>query len=439
MSAVAAVPDTDTATLEDLVFDATAVLATIRQAAHARLVVPWAVLGAALARVVAEVPPHVVLPPLVGSEASLNLAVALVSASGGGKSAAMGCARDVVQIADRRAQDIGPGSGEGLMMAFLEWDDAAKQNVVKADPMAVLTADEVAQIGAVQGRNSQATFGPAVRTMLTGGFTSTSAAEHGRRRKLDAHTYRLCVVAGVQPRLSDVLLDDTDAGTPQRWLWLPADDPDWDVPPTASPQPERWKLPRLPAAYGHVNMPVPAETEDAVRAARIRRLRREGDPLDGHRLLTREKVAAALALLHGDIKVTPQWWELAGFVMIKSDATRAYCQRELEAKREAEQRGRGRADVQREAGAREARASETERNARLVWRIVAEGAHTDAKHETDEGCTGRCVTRAVRHHKGVDKAAALALAIELEWVSERDGRYFPGVSQPAGARPMSTA
>lgn len=32
----------------------------------------------------------------------------------------------------------------------------------------VLSADEIAQIGVVQGRASQATFGPVVRTMLTG-------------------------------------------------------------------------------------------------------------------------------------------------------------------------------------------------------------------------------------------------------------------------------
>ena len=114
--------DDEPVSLEQRFFAATTILATIRQAAHSRLVTPWSVLGAVLARVTAEVPPHVVLPPLVGSDASLNLAVALVAGSGGGKSGAVSCAQDLIRMPQRFAQDIGPGSGEGLMMAFLERD-----------------------------------------------------------------------------------------------------------------------------------------------------------------------------------------------------------------------------------------------------------------------------------------------------------------------------
>lgn len=425
--------------LADLVFDATPLLSTIRQAAHARLVTPWAVLGAVLARVVAEVPPHVVLPPLVGSDASLNLAVALVADSGGGKSGALSCAGDIVRLPGRHARTIGPGSGEGIMMAFLEKDPdpGAKGNRLRAEPLALLAADEVAQIGAVQGRASQATFGPIVRSMLTGDEVSTTAADADRCRRLPRNGYRLAIVAGVQPPLAGVLLDDTDAGTPQRWLWLPADDPGWNAPPTSWPAPITWTFPRPPEGSrdpdGKIRIPVPPEVAAAVYDARVRRLRREGDPLDGHRLLTREKVAAALALLHGEFAITPDWWKLSGLVMARSDATRAHCAATLAAKAEDQSRARGRLDAVRESGAREARTDDAMKHARLVWRYVSTGAHSNAKHDPAEGCTARCVGHALRHHPGADRAAALDVATDLAWIEERDGRWFPGPARPADA------
>lgn len=421
--------------LDDRVFGASEVLAHVRQAAHARLVTPWAVLGALLARVVAEVPPHVVLPPLVGSDASLNLAVALVADSGGGKSGALACARDALRIPNRRAADIGPGSGEGIMMQFLERDPDTKENVLKAHPLALLSADEIAQIGAVQGRNSQATFGPVVRSMLTGDQVSTTAVDTERRRRLPRNGYRLCVVAGVQPKLSGVLLDDSDGGTPQRWLWLPADDPGWNAPDTEWPAPLSWTFPRPPAPDpdGFVRIDVPEEARAAVVDARRRRLRREGDPLDGHRLLTREKVAAALALLHGGFTVTSAWWELSGLVMHRSDVTRAYCAEALAAKAEHEHRARGRLDAARESGAREARTDDAMKYARALWRYVSTGKHPNARHEAEEGCTARCLSHALRHHKDADRGAAVALAVDLAWIDERAGRYFPGAAQPTEA------
>lgn len=431
-------------TVEERLFGATPLLSTIRQAAHARLVTPWAVLGAVMARVVAELPPYVVLPPLVGGDASLNLAVAIVADSGGGKSGAVSCAADVVNIVPRRAQDIGPGSGEGIMMAFLERAErdpgaapgAPRENVLKPHPLAVLTADEVAQIGAVQGRNSQSTFGPVVRTMLTGGPVGSSAVDAERRRTLPANSYRLTIVAGVQPKLSGVLLDDTDAGTPQRWLWLPADDPGWNVPPTEWPGSRRWSLPVPPRGDvdGRVRLPVPEDVVQAVRDARTRRMRREGDPLDGHRLLTREKVAAALALLHGEFGITPEWWALSGLVMVRSDATRAYCSAALSAKAEQESRARGHLDAARESGAREARSRAALGPAGRVWSYVAaaEGKHPNSKHAGRVGCTARCITHALQRTPTADRDAVLAVAEAWGWVerNEDDGRLYPGPSRP---------
>lgn len=430
--------DHPTRTVEDQLFGATKTLSLIRQAAHARLVTPWAVLGAVLARVVAEVPPHIVLPPIVGSDGSLNLAVGLVADSGGGKSGADGCADDLLRIRDRRAQNIGPGSGEGVMMAFLEWDKDQKTNRLKQDPLALLTADEIGQIGAVQGRSAQATFGPTMRSMLTGGKASTSAVEEQRRRYLAANSYRLCTIAGIQPQLSSILLDDTDAGTPQRWLWLPADDPHWDAPETDWPGAIEWQLPTWPRGDrydGMVRLQVPGHVADEIRATRCRRLRGEGDPLDGHRLFTQEKVAAALALLHGETAITDQWWDLAATIMNVSDVTRGRCVKALQDRAVAESRARGRLDAARETGARAARNGAAERYARLVYQELARpNGCSKHGHTNDEGHTRVCLTSALRRHrnKGLDVDAIIDAAETLDWITRGDdGRWRLGSSRPA--------
>lgn len=417
---------------EEEVFTATPIMAVIRQAARSRLVSPWAVLGCVLARVVAETPPHVVLPPTIGGDASLNLAVGLQARSGDGKSGAVACANDLLNIDHPAAATIGPGTGEGIIQTFLEWDPETKANRLRPIPHAFLYADEVGQIGAIQARNG-ATFGPIIRTMLTGGEVDTSNAEAARRRRLPSHAYRLTIVAGIQPRLAGVLLDDEDAGTPQRWVWLPAADrrmpdlaPEW-------PGPLGWRRPELPRAYGRHRMAVPEEVADLIRDHHRRRQRGQGDALDGHHLLTWEKVAAALALLHGETSISMDSWHLAGRIMGISTATRAECERAIADKADGDRRAAGHWDAVREIGQREARAEIVTTLAERLWRTVAaEEGHPNAKHAPGEGCTRRCLTFALRHHRGVDAGLVIEAAEDLDWIERRaDERWWPGASHPA--------
>src|SRR5690606_28686197 len=87
----------------------------------------------------------------------------------------------------------------------------------------------------------------------------------------------------------------------------------------------------------------------------------EVDPLDGHRMLTRLKVGAALAILDGREFVTDEDWQLAGTVVRVSDRTRAAVQRAtLERARDtARARAEARAD---EAGIMADRAEDRERD-----------------------------------------------------------------------------
>jgi hypothetical protein len=421
------------ADLEDRVF-VTDRLRHVRQAARAAMVGPWAVLGSALCRVVADIPPHVVIPGIIGSPTGANIALAVVGLSGAGKSAANRTARDVLPPA--QARPVGPGTGEGLIQTFLVWDRDQKRNVAHANPRAYLYADEIDQIDAIQTRNG-ATFGAIVRSMLMGEDASNNNADPERNRHLPALTYRVCMVAGVQPARSGVLLNDADVGTPQRWLWLPAGD--LSMPDQRPPWPGRlhWTPPPTPTTdrlTGHHIPDVDPRIADYVEQQHRLRVRTNGAAGDnGHAILTRLKWTFALAVLHGQTDLSRPMWDVAGALMEASDRTRAACLTHLAQQSRAEQRRKGDRLAEQEAGYREARAAQGRKWAELLWKQVAR--HSDEKqpnqrHEPGDGCTLRCLGHALRHHPDADRALAVEVAEDNAWLDKEGDRWRPGPSQP---------
>lgn len=427
-------------------FDATPTLSAIRQAARAQAVGPEALLCVVLARVLAEAPPSVVLPPVIGGPASLNLGVALVGKSGGGKSALLSVSRRVLGLTgeDQKQIERNIGSGEGMAETFL-YDETVvgpRGGVVKTgrkllirDPRRVLIADEVGQLDAISNR-SGATFGPTLRSALTGGALGQENASSDRKRNVPEGAYRLVVVMGVQPTRSGALLKDSDAGTPQRLVWVTVGDP--DAPDEDMPWPEslgEWFLPpTLPDLIAY-----PDGIKDEVRAARRKRLRDDevGDR-EGHMLLLRLKVATALALLHWDLSIDDRWWRLAGQIVERSMSVQDECRRVLAEDAAESRRNAGRLDGIRAEGAAQYRSERVVKAAAAIWRKVAKHAHgakdgNDQKHEPADGCTDRCVSRALRDF--VDRAevrvAALDHAAESDWIAAQDGRWVPGESRPA--------
>lgn len=306
-------------------------LETIYRYAQARRVSPWALLGEVLLRVVVVVPPGVQLPPLVGGNASLNLFVGVVGRSGQGKGTAAAAARDVIDVG-RQIAGKGIGSGEGLVKLFGKADKDGE--VTRISYAELLSIYEIDSFGAQQSR-SGATIGAELRKTYSGEPIGFAYADGTKRVLIEAHSYRLCVSAGIQPGRGSVLLDDADAGTPQRFVWLPATDPDApDVRPD-EPAPLSWELPpemariKMSAYQVPFVMEVCETAQGVIDAARLARLRGEGDALDGHALLTRLKVAAALAILDGHNSVTDDDWSLAGLVMEVSDQTRESVAAEL--------------------------------------------------------------------------------------------------------------
>jgi hypothetical protein len=170
-----------------------------------------------------------------------------------------------------------------------------------------------------------------------------------RRLWLRKHTYRLGLIVGIQPALGDVLLNDREVagGTPQRILWTPGTDP--GMPDLTPPEPATlaWKSPLDPGGDGWHIVPVWAPAVNIIREAHRRRNRGDTDALDGHALLCREKVAAALGFLDGHVGITEEDWKLAGTVMAVSDRTRQTIIDTLRKKSDEKNRSRARADADR--------------------------------------------------------------------------------------------
>lgn len=308
-------------------WDTRPVLRHVLGRARARGVGPWAVLGAALARAIATVPPEITLPGIVGARMSLNLFVALVGPSGGGKGIAEAVAAEGFTWPDVAVVPL--GSGEGINRTFRPAGTAHDE----ANPItaAIFSAPEIDTLAVLAGRQGS-TLSAELRKVYSGEQLGFGNAGKDTRSIVEAHTYRACLTVGVQPLRSHALLGAADGGLPQRFAWLPTSDPDAPDDPPADPGVWQMGTPSWLRAVGTpVDLVVPDAAVKAIRAHRLAVLREDPhvDPLDGHALLTRIKVGAALMALDGRTVVSAQDWSLAGYVMDVSDHTRERCRRAL--------------------------------------------------------------------------------------------------------------
>jgi hypothetical protein len=296
--------------------------------ARARGVGPWAVLGVAMARAITTIPPDITLPGTVGGRMSLNLFVALVGPSGGGKGAAEAAAFDGFRFGGP-ILTVPVGSGEGIGRTFrpVGTEPDAPNPIIAA----IFTAAEIDTAAALFAR-SGSTLSAELRKMFCGEQLGFGNAGKDARNIIEAHTYRACTIFGVQPGRSAPLLNASDGGLPQRFTWLPTSDP--DVPDDPPPDPGVWKVSRpswLRAIGSAVDLCIPEAAVAAIRKHRLAVLREDPtvNALDGHCLLTRLKIAAAMMALDGRTIVSESDWALAGYVMDVSNYTRERCQRAL--------------------------------------------------------------------------------------------------------------
>lgn len=299
---------------EDEFWSATDQLKLIYQWARSSYVAPWALLVAILPRVIATTGPHVMLPG-PPAPASLNMGVVLVGRSGAGKGVTDKLSR-AVWPAD--IQEEGLGSGQGIAELFKEQKNP-EDRVTRA-LISVSEIDHLAALHANQGNSTRA----AVKAALTGDRLGSKGASAATTRAVPADSYRLCLSISAQFGHCGVLLDDVSGGTPQRQLWMLVTDP--DMPEELGPTPDQVldvALPPWALTGGQVLIQYgPSEIRGYINAGLWASGRGAVEAIDGHRTLTRLKVAAALAILDHRMVVSAVDWELSEVIMAKSDATR---------------------------------------------------------------------------------------------------------------------
>lgn len=375
-------------------------LQTLHDWAKARRVSPWAVLGVALARVVAVTDRRIVIPPIVGGIASLNFFVGIVGFSGDGKGGAEDVAAEALQVGPLVTHR--PGSGEGIAHAYMRRVKGG--DLEQHETNCLFSITEIDALAALGSRQSS-TLMPELRSAWSGEALGFAYSDPAKRMPVPKQNYRLCLITGIQPGRAGALLDDTDGGTPQRFLWLPATDADAPDQRPDAPKPIIWRHP--PFGMTHIDkhrVDVCRLAVDLIDSARLARLRGKGDALDGHALLARLKTAVALALLEQRLNVDEEDWRLAGIVQGVSDGTRASVAAVLAEKIRVSNEAKAAAEADRSVVVSERLAeAATKRVCRRLVRHAAEAGpdgilHNDLRHRF-----------AFRDRATFDEAVALAL------------------------------
>lgn len=297
-------------------------LTHIHAFARSRSVSPYAVLGCVLRRAISCIEPNVVLPATVGGTASVNFFTISAGRSGQGKDAADAAGFVAVRFPGANGNDLDAerpniGSGEGLARLFKGHKDDA-QPITRAHQQ----VNEVKTLEALLGRKGATLDGELLKAYM-GQPLGFSNAQKDTTTAVAAHSYRLCMGIGCQPENAGFFLSREKDGFPQRFLWLPTTDP---YAPRNRPDPIAPIDVILPD-FGHDEyiIEVPASVTNEIVDHRQIALTGSDDvdPLDGHLMLTRLKVAFALALLDGRKDINESDWKIGGELLDVSAQVRA--------------------------------------------------------------------------------------------------------------------
>lgn len=429
--------------LEDQVFGASPLLDQLRQHARSLRSGPWAVLGFTLGRTALAVPPHVQLPAVVCAPASLNLILGVVGTSGQGKGGAVyassgirfyteapvptrpiGTAPDTRTFGPTPSTEVvtptpaSVGSGEAIASLFVSREkvenpvDGKSEWIMQQHTVASwIHWDEVDTLTGQKGRQGS-TLDAELRKLYSGeglgNVTKTNCLY------CDPHIYRAVASMSIQPGRAGGLYSDEFGGLIQRLLHFGAGDP--HAPETRGPQVPAFDPVVLPDFKGSGMLTPSGAMPKYIRIAQavadeIDRDRQsaligasDDDPLDRHLGLTRLKIAALAAVLHGEgLTVSEGWWEWAGLVIEHSRRVRDGIRRGLAAQARDAAQARGRmTHVMNEATETE---SGKQHDRALAWlRSWAEKRETFSLREVQQST--KSGTYARRHLKTLIKELA---------------------------------
>lgn len=328
--------DFEDVVVEDI-WDRTPQLRHIAQAADNLGRNRLALLSVLLARVLVEVDPGVCLPGTregaIGSRAPLNLGVAMVGASGQGKTTFAEESEDLLGRDQKRYTRV-PSTGQGLIQEYLRWDAEEGENVLIPDPKRLFMVDEIDKLGAL-AKDQGSTLMAELRTLLSGSTTGSSNARKELNRILHARTYNFQIVLGVQPARAEALLSGKDAGTPQRFIWTTITDPKTALHPDDRPEwpgSLEWDdsfMLEFELGEPIVDYPEWLKAELRENDYKVSLEDAQGGELSrfGHQNLLRLKVSAGIAFLHSSARIEDHHVEIADQIVAASRRVQLDCER----------------------------------------------------------------------------------------------------------------
>lgn len=461
-----ATADPGALTLPDEFWDARESLGRVRQAAHSRVRSGDVVFYGMLARLAAMAPHTLRADTGVATPASLNLFAAIVGPSGGGKSSGLSVSRDLVK-ATRDLEEFPLGSGEGMAESYMGeavegTGEMAKDGSEKTAKVrkqvrhnVLFHSDEGNSLNKLIER-AGSTVGETLRSAWSG---ETIGQKNGRvetTRTVPARSYSAGLLIGYQPTTALPLLDDFEAGTPQRFLYAWAVDPSipgrqqrvpWPgeivspFPAHVPVEPQSTGLGTLAAApFAGDLTPITFDEAITEELYDLEHAKNTGslpadhplrDPFRSQHPVLKVKVSSLLALLEGRRHVVAEDWRLAQIVIDTSDRVRIYLQalaRDAAGKaRAAHEAAEGALEAHREhARISVASALETAADRRVAVRVAV------VVHEQGPS-TVAAVRRKLAHRDRPAVEAAVEHAAGMGWVilDGEAGRVTPGGSVPA--------
>lgn len=298
-----------------------------------KVIAPYSLLGMVLMRVMHGIPWNVYYRSFRGPQ-PLNSLGAFVGPTGTGKSLTLDVVSDYVAFADSPitmggdgtwTSVIEPGSGEAIPEHYMAWyeDESGKKRKdwKNTNHSALFAFDEIGMLESRQAREG-ATIIEFAKQGWSGGVLGRELAS-GRGTMLLPKSYRFGMFANVQPARAGILFTASaiSGGLPSRFLFFSTQDSNArkeydDTPATVIKLPQvNWvgvdyidALPSMNAAH---------------RAESFKSVDGGLDELDSHLLLTRAKVAVALAVMDGRSELNEEDWELSKYVINHSKETRA--------------------------------------------------------------------------------------------------------------------
>src|SRR5690625_4839392 len=198
----------------------------------------WGLLLAVQHNRMSNIAPNVVLVKRSGnpgvslsSGTSLNLFGGLVGISGGGKSTIFKESQDIIAPAMRPIPD---GTGQGLVKSIADTEKVTRDDEGKPlkEPYyvtrfhhhsLVIHSPEVKKLNSEFSREGSQTDSM-MRSLWSGETTGMTTSDRERRVTLPANMYRICGMWGIQPVNADAIMAGAEDGTPQRWVFAPADE-----------------------------------------------------------------------------------------------------------------------------------------------------------------------------------------------------------------------